>query len=79
MDKQAPELSEVKVHLVLLAAMHPELQIHGKAEQFIASIQTSNPALWKEAKNPNRDEQDGWDARIRMLPDEPAALQQEQD
>ena len=26
MDKQGPELGEVKMHLILLAAMHPEAQ-----------------------------------------------------
>ncbi|HEY2647273.1 MAG TPA: rhomboid family intramembrane serine protease, partial [Candidatus Acidoferrales bacterium] len=78
MDKQAPELAQVKIHLVLLAAMHPELKIPDKAQEFVTSIQTKNAALWKEAKNPSRSAFDAWDARIRM-PDDSFNLQQEMD
>ena len=80
MDKQGPELGEVKLHLVLLAAMHPEAKITGKAQEFITTIQTRSPALWKEAQNQNRDVQDVWDARMRMMADEhPEMVQEEMD
>src|SRR5271165_2991655 len=78
MEQQAPEFSRVRVHLLLLYASHPELKVDGKAEKFVAAIQTTNPRLWKEAQNPNRDVQDVWDARIR-LQDDPDKLQQEMD
>jgi membrane associated rhomboid family serine protease len=78
MDKQGPELAQVKIHLVLLAAMHPELKIPDKAQEFVTSIQTKNAALWKEAKNPSRSAFDAWDARIRMQ-DDSFNLQQEMD
>ena len=55
MDEEAPELGEVKIHVLLLAAMHPELKVEGKAEEFITTVQTKNPSLWKEAQNQNRD------------------------
>ena len=77
-DKQGPELGEVKLHLILLSAMHPELKVPEKAQEFVASIQTKNAAVWKEARNPNRDVFDVWDAKIRMQED-PEALQQEMD
>jgi membrane associated rhomboid family serine protease/Tfp pilus assembly protein PilF len=76
MDRQGPELGQVKVHLVLLSALHPELKIEGKAEQFVTTIETKNPRLWKEAQNPRRDLQDAWDAKIR-LEDDNETLQQE--
>ena len=77
-DRQGPELGQVKLHLILLAAMHPELKVPEKAQEFVTYIQTKNAAVWKEAQNPNRDVLDVWDAKIRMQ-DDPDALQQEMD
>src|SRR5579862_5734939 len=80
MDRQEPELGQVKIHLILLAAMHPDLKIQGKAQDFVSTVQTKNPDLWKEAKNQNRDVHDAWDAEMRMQADEhPERLQQEMD
>jgi membrane associated rhomboid family serine protease len=80
MDQQAPELGEVRTHIILLAAMHPELNIQGKAQDLVTTVQTRNPTLWKEAKNQNRDVHDAWDARMRMQADEhPEAMQEEMD
>ena len=70
MDREGPELGEVKMHVLLLAAMRPELKIEGRAQEFITDVQTKNPRLWKEAQNPNRQVFDAWDARIRMMDDE---------
>src|SRR3979409_5834 len=80
MDKQGPELGEVRVHILLLAAMHPDLKIEGKAQDLVTTVQTKNPGLWKEAQNQNRDVHDAWDARMRLQADEhPEAMQQEMD
>jgi membrane associated rhomboid family serine protease len=77
-DRQGPELGEVKLHLLLLSAMHPELKVPEKAQEFVTYIQTKNAAVWKEAQNPKRSVMDGWDAKIRMQ-DDTDALQQEMD
>jgi membrane associated rhomboid family serine protease len=77
-DRQGPELGQVKLHLLLLAAMHPELKVPEKAQDFVNSIQTKNARLWAEAKNPNRDIVDVWDAKIRMQ-DDSDGLQEEMD
>jgi len=45
MDREAPELGETRVHIVLLAAMRPELKIQGKALDLVTRIQTQNPKL----------------------------------
>jgi len=80
MDREAPELGEAKIHIILLAAMHPDLKIEGKAQDLITTVQIRNPDLWKEAKNQNRDVHDAWDARMRMQADEhPEAMQEEMD
>jgi membrane associated rhomboid family serine protease len=79
-DRQGPEFGQVKVHLILLAAMHPEAKIQGKAQEFITTVQTKNPSLWKEAQNQNRDVHDAWDASMRMMADEhPELVQEEMD
>jgi membrane associated rhomboid family serine protease len=77
-DKEGPELGQVKIHLVLLAAMHPELRIPEKAHEFVTYVQTKNAPLWKEAQRPSRDVFDTWDAKIR-LQDDTDTLQQEMD
>jgi len=60
--------------------MHPEISLHGKAEDLVTTVQTKNPALWKRAQNQNRDVHDAWDARTRMQADEhPEAMQAEMD
>src|ERR1700737_2785813 len=70
MDEQGPELGEVRVHIILLAAMHPEVNIQGKTQEFVTTVQTKNPDLWKQAQNQNRDLHDAWDARMRLMADE---------
>jgi rhomboid family protein len=80
MEKQAPEFGEVKLHLILLAAMHPEAKIQGKAQDFITTIQTKSPNIWKQAQNDNRQIEDAWDARMRLMADEhPEMVQEEMD
>jgi len=80
MDREAPELGQTRVHLILLAAAHPDLKVEGPAQDFITTVQTKNPGIWKEAQNPNRDVHDAWDAGMRMQADEhPEALQAEMD
>jgi membrane associated rhomboid family serine protease len=77
-DKQGQELGQVKLHLVLLSAMHPELKIPAQAQDFVTSIRTKNARLWKEAQNPNRDLVDVWDTKFRVQ-DDTDVLQQEMD
>jgi membrane associated rhomboid family serine protease len=80
MDQQNPEMTEVKNHIIILAAMHPEAKIEGKAADYVATVQAKDPALWKEAQNQNRELYDGWDARMRMMADEhPEIVQEEMD
>jgi membrane associated rhomboid family serine protease len=78
-DKQeSPEQSAVRAHLVMLAAMHPELNVPPAAQEFVSSIQKNKPDLWREAQSQTRDIADGWDAKMRLMED-PAILQREMD
>jgi membrane associated rhomboid family serine protease len=75
-DKQGPELGQVKLHLVLLAAAHPELKVPEPAQKFVTYVQTKNAPLWREAQNPNRDVLDTWDAKMRLQEDADALQHQ---
>jgi membrane associated rhomboid family serine protease len=75
-DHQAPELGGVKMHILLLAAIHPELKMPEKTQDFVRTVQTKDPALWEEAQK--RDVEEVWNATIRLR-DDPEKLQQEMD
>ena len=77
-EDQNPKNGEVRAHILLLAAMHPELTMPPDVQAFVADFQKKHPGTWREAQNPNRDVADAWDARIRLLEDQ-TALQQEMD
>jgi len=77
-EEQAPKLAEVRLHLLLLAAEHPELKMPEDAQRFVADFQKSNPEAWKQAASPYRQLVDGADARYRMT-DDAEKLQEEMD
>jgi len=77
-EDQNPRNGEVRAHILLLAAMHPELTMPPAVQEFVSNFQQQHPGTWKEAQSANRDVADAWDARIRLMEDQ-AALQQEMD
>src|SRR5436853_5924931 len=62
----------VRGHILLLAAMHPELKMAPEVQEFVTTFQQQHPGTWREAQSPNRDVADGWDARIRLIDDQTA-------
>ncbi|MBZ5547024.1 MAG: rhomboid family intramembrane serine protease [Acidobacteriia bacterium] len=78
MEQQSPELGSTKAHIILLAGMHPELNMSPEARQLVEGFKAENPTEWTQVQSPTRDLIDGWDARIRLV-EEPAALQAEMD
>lgn len=78
MQDEAPQLGQVKSHILILAALHPELKLQPESERLVDGFKQSNPEEWKEAQNPNRDVFDAFDAKIRVSED-PSKLQQEMD
>ncbi|HTT33790.1 MAG TPA: rhomboid family intramembrane serine protease [Methylomirabilota bacterium] len=77
-DKQQPEALEVRVHVLLLAASHPELKMPEDVQQFVENFQKSNPEAWKEATSQYRQLFDAEDARTRLIED-PEELQAKMD
>jgi membrane associated rhomboid family serine protease len=78
MEKQSPEFGEVKTHILVLAASHPELKLTPAAEALVNNFRKANESEWKMVQNPNHEVIDGWDAKMRLV-DEPSALQGEMD
>src|SRR5215471_19126849 len=64
---ELPQAAEVRLHIRLLAAMHPELTMPPDLQEMVNKFRESEPGAWKYAQSPTRDVQDGWDARIRLM------------
>jgi len=78
LTRQAPELGKVKVHILILAATHPELTLTPEAQQLVNGFKDHNPNEWAKVQDPNHRIIDAWDAQIRLV-DEPYQLQQTMD
>ena len=46
---QQPELGEVRLHVLLLAAAHPDLNLSQEVQEFVSEVQKNSPELWAEA------------------------------
>jgi len=77
-EHQSPELSETKSHILLLAALHPELELKPDSQRLVDGFKQSHPDQWKYAQDPFRDVIDAYDARIKMMADT-SKLQAEMD
>jgi membrane associated rhomboid family serine protease len=75
---QAPQSTQVRLHIRLLAAMHPELQMTPEAQAMVEKFRHDEPKAWQYAQDGNREIQDAWDAKIRLM-ESPTALQAEMD
>ena len=64
-----PQRIEVRKHLVLLAAMHPDLKIGDDARKFVESLEAQYPDEWKKLGAGDRQIEDAWDANIRLQDD----------
>ena len=75
-DAENPQRIQVRAHIIMLAAAHPELTEPANVEEFITQFKSKSPEIWEQAKNPNRDVEDAWDAKMRLMED-PVKLQAE--
>lgn len=78
MEEQQQQSQGVRLHLLMLAAMHPELTVPEEAKELVDTVREKHPKTWKLVQNPNRDVEDAWDAKVRLM-DDPSALQAEMD
>ena len=78
-ETQDPARQEVRAHLLLLAAMHPELNMSDEAQEFIKEVHKRIPEqAWKELASTKRPYEDDWDEKIRSFEDS-QQLQSEMD
>lgn len=78
MNDEVPQLVEVKNHIIILAALHPELKLNPDAQRLIDGFKQSHEAEWKQVQSPYRDVINAYDAKIRMMEDT-SKLQDEMD
>src|SRR5215470_16769333 len=57
-------VGEVRLHIVLLAAAHPELSTSREAQDVIRTVKDQYPKDWAELANPNRRPYDEWDRQM---------------
>jgi len=78
-EEQEPERLEVKMHVLVLAAMHPELNMPDNVEKFVNEVKKQAPeAAWQQLSSRKRRPEDAWDGQIREVED-PQELQAEMD
>jgi membrane associated rhomboid family serine protease len=77
-DNEAPELGEIKSHILILAALHPELKLQPESQHLVDGFKESHPDQWKQVQSPYRDIMNAYDAKIRMMEDT-SKLQAEMD
>jgi membrane associated rhomboid family serine protease len=75
---QQPELGEVRLHVLLLAAAHPDLNMSQEVQEFVSEVQKTRPELWAEAGASSRSPVDSWEASTRSTED-PQELQAQMD
>lgn len=78
MEAQQSKRVETSVHLLILAATHPELKTTPEAAAFIEHVKKSSGRGWQQIASPNRRVEDAWDAQIR-LQDDSEKLQEDMD
>jgi membrane associated rhomboid family serine protease len=69
MEKQEDSLWSVKMHVLVLAAQHPDLAISSKAQQFVTDFRAYDPADWAEMQSSSFRPIDNWDAQMRSVND----------
>jgi membrane associated rhomboid family serine protease len=78
LEQQSAKLGEIRSHILLLTAMHPDLTMPGDAQQLVTNFRDHNQKLWAHLQDGNREVVDAWDARVRLIED-PAQEQEEMD
>jgi len=77
-EAEDTKVAEVRTHILLLSAMHPELVETTDEQELVNHFREKYPDVWKRVASPSREVADRWDVRIRMMED-PKDLQQEMD
>src|SRR5215475_859218 len=63
-------VGEVRLHIVLLAAAHPELSTSPEAQEVVRTVKGQYPKDWAELAKPKRRPYDEWDRQMLRNGDE---------
>ncbi len=77
-EDETPELAEIKSHILILAALHPELKMQPESQRLVDGFKQSHFDQWKHVQSPYRDVMNTYDGKIKMMED-PSKLQDEMD
>ncbi len=77
-DNETPELGEVKSHIIILAALHPELKLQPESQRLVDGFKQNQPQQWKHVQDPFRDIIGPYDSKLKMMEDT-SKLQDEAD
>src|SRR5437660_11080556 len=77
-EDEAPQLGETKSHILMLAALHPELKMQPESQQLVDGFKHSHPEQWKYVQSPTREIIDAYDAKLKIHEDT-SNLQDEMD
>jgi membrane associated rhomboid family serine protease len=77
-EREQPQIAEVRIHLILLSAMHPDLEMPPEVFHFVESVKKKSGIGWEKLASPQRRTFDAWDSQIRRV-DDPQVLQHEMD
>jgi membrane associated rhomboid family serine protease len=77
-ERQDPQLWEVRNHILILSARHPQLTLTPNVKEFVDDYRSRYSDDWLEMQHPYYQVIDEWDARVRMILDS-VALQAEMD
>src|SRR5205807_830156 len=66
---QGPGPSDAKSHILMLAAMHPELTVPADIQQMIEEAKARQPRLWDRYRNQSVDVADPWHAKVTLMHD----------
>src|SRR5260370_7163978 len=67
-EAEDTKVAEVRTHILLLSAMHPELVETTDEQELVNHFREKYPDVWKRAPSPSPEAPDPSDVPIRMLP-----------
>jgi membrane associated rhomboid family serine protease/thioredoxin-like negative regulator of GroEL len=66
-EEQSQQEVRTKLHVLVLAGLHPNLRMTPPVQKFVDNFRTSNPKGWAQAQDPNRQPIDEFDAHVRTM------------
>lgn len=77
-SSQSAQTSETREHILILAAMHPELTVPPDVQEMIETAKQKHPKLWQHYHDQSIEVADAWHAKVTMM-ESFVALQAEMD